>query len=95
MRRAEHLVHPHVVREREGIGLLQPKPLARCNERESQRQTSQDVTCYREAGGGIVFQDSIYDAAPCTEENDEDEEGVDLAGRKVSMVLGEIENARK
>lgn len=86
MRRAEHLVLSHVVREREGIGLLQPEPLARCNESESQRQTSHDVTCNRDAGGGILLEDSIHDTAPCADENDEDEEGVDLTSRKVSMM---------
>jgi hypothetical protein len=80
IRGAEHLVRFHVVREREGIGLLEPEPLARCNKRESQRQASQDVTGDREAGAGIPFQDGVHDTAPCTAENDEDEEGVDLAG---------------
>jgi hypothetical protein len=82
IRRAEHLVLLDVVREREGIGLLQPKPLARCNDRDNQRQRSQDISCDREAGTGIVFEHGIHDAAPGADKNDEDQEGVNLAGRE-------------
>jgi hypothetical protein len=45
MRRAKHLIGLHVIRKGEGVGLLQPDPLARGNKRDSQRQTSQDVRC--------------------------------------------------
>jgi hypothetical protein len=70
MRRAEHQVLIHVVLERERIGLLQPQPLARGKKRENHQQTSQDVSCDREARDGILFQDGIRGAAPCADEND-------------------------
>jgi hypothetical protein len=86
MRRAEHQIGLHVIRKGEGVWFLQPEPLARCNKRDTQRQTSQDVACHREAGGDIVSQHSIRDAAPSAEENYEDEGGVDLAGRKMRVL---------
>ena len=97
IRRADHLVRLHVVGEREGVGLLQPEPLARRNERQRQRHAGQDVAGHREAGAGVGFQDGVRDAAAGAGEDDQDEEGVDFAGMEERCKLweggrGETEN---
>ena len=74
------LIFP-IVRKGERVRLRETEPLARRNEGQDEREGGEDKTCDRQTSGWVRLHNGIGGTGTCADENEEDKEDVNLAGR--------------